>query len=904
MRRVLVLAVSLSAALRIFGAPQPAVFRLDGSVSFGETGFGLRPAVIGKGWAHAALVRPPQEIARKGDALCAHYKAETDSGKIADVDLSLSPAADGAVSLSVGFATRASQYVEAFMLAGVLPKRYVAGGGTYAAEGKPPKAYPASARQVQFRTTRLVCSASGAKDAVFAFAKPTTVVIRGTQEGSAELRFASVYHGDVKKGSTYDLGVTVALGEPLAPARQELSRIRAGEDWVTWTDAKDIEPGSALDFSSFGHCDAPAGKYGWLRNVDGHFEFEGRPGVPVRFAGVNFCGTMNYPTHEETDRIVRRLKAIGYNSIRLHHHDQGLVKGSEDNLTFNAESLDRLDYLVAKAIENGLYVTTDLYVSRDVTWRQMGFDRDGSPKDVPGGRWLFKLLIAFHDGAYANWLKFATAFMTHVNPYTGRRYADEPGMPLLSMVNEASYRMGWAALTKEACFREKWRAWAEEKVRADPGFAGGVDVSDPAKLDWNKLGRLGDTAPAAFMADNEAKNFARQLADMRALGTKALFTSINHLPHYAPNMAVRRRLYGYFDDHLYVDHPKFPVKAWRLPDAHENLNPLQDPECRLDKHAYMKIEGIPATMSEFNFCGPNDYRNMNGLLTGAFMSGQDLSAYWRFAYSHAITNMYDGVGRPGSFDVASDPLNCAAERLVLALYLRNDFKPFANRVTLVLPDDRAATRGAKMSQLFPEWRRAFTWKARVSCAFPGDVPAGAKTADFLSTCDAAEAPFALPDADGFAVDRAAGTVRLATERTCGVSIGKGVLSSGVLTADVRRGGPMTTVGLVSVDGAPLATSGRMVLLHLTDAQTDGALYADASRKLRLVGGKGPTVIRDGEVAVRLRLAAPERYAVYGLDAAGRRTGKVETAVENGELAFTAAVRGARGARIHYEITRE
>ena len=86
MRRVLVLAVSLSAALRIFGAPQPAVFRLDGSVSFGETGFGLRPAVIGKGWAHAALVRPPQEIARKGDALCAHYKAETDSGKIADVE--------------------------------------------------------------------------------------------------------------------------------------------------------------------------------------------------------------------------------------------------------------------------------------------------------------------------------------------------------------------------------------------------------------------------------------------------------------------------------------------------------------------------------------------------------------------------------------------------------------------------------------------------------------------------------------------------------------------------------------------------------------------------------------------------------------------------------------------------
>lgn len=680
--------------------------------------------------------------------------------------------------------------------------------------------------------------------------------------------------------------------------------VAAGEDWVAWNDVKDIVSGSALDFSEMGLADAPAGKYGWLRNVGGHFEFEGRPGVSVRFAGVNFCGSMNFPSHEETDRIVQRLKMLGFNSIRLHHHDAGLVMGASDGLTFNAVNLDRLDYLVAKAIANGLYITTDLYVSRPVAWRQMGVDRDGSPADMPGGRWLFKLLIAFDEGAYANWKAFATRFLEHVNPYTGRRYADEPGMPLLCMVNEANYRMGWIALTEQESFRAKWTSWAAEKARTDPGFADGVELSNPAAFKWNKLGRLGDTPPAAFLADVEATNFSRQLADMRALGAKALFTSVNHLPYYAPDATVKRNLYGYFDDHLYVDHPRYPGKAWSLPIAINNANPLQDLNCRLDKHAYMKIEGLPTTLSEFNFCGHNGYRGMGGLLAGAFLAGQDVSGYWRFAYSHASTNMYDHVGVPGTFDIALDPVNMAAERLSHLLYLRGDFKPFRRQVVAVLPDYRSATRKSQMSQLFPEWRQALTWKARVSCAVAGDVPQEATAYNLLDMSESSEPPVALPDSELISIDREVGTIRLVTERTCGVSTARGRLVAGALDVDVLSGGFATTVAISSLDRSPIRTSCRMLLTHLTDAQAEGTRFADETCKRKIATGAQPVLIRNGEVRITLEVDDPDEISVYALDASGGRTERVLTNVENGRLHFSACVRGTKGARICYELIRE
>ena len=49
------------------------------------------------------------------------------------------------------------------------------------------------------------------------------------------------------------------------------------------------------------------------------------------------------------------------------------------------------------------------------------------------------------------------------------------------------------------------------------------------------------------------------------IGAKALFTSLNHLPHHAPTHATRQKLYDYFDDHCYVDHPYWPSSRGTFP---------------------------------------------------------------------------------------------------------------------------------------------------------------------------------------------------------------------------------------------------------------------------------------------------------------------------------------------------
>ena len=97
-----------------------------------------------------------------------------------------------------------------------------------------------------------------------------------------------------------------ALGDAETNATQAAEQrpyvIEAGAGWVPITEHRDILEGSALDFSKAGFTDAPAGKYGWIRSVGGHFEFEKLPGRPQRFYGVNLCGTANFPDHDLADK--------------------------------------------------------------------------------------------------------------------------------------------------------------------------------------------------------------------------------------------------------------------------------------------------------------------------------------------------------------------------------------------------------------------------------------------------------------------------------------------------------------------------------------------------------------------------------------------------------------------------
>ena len=500
------------------------------------------------------------------------------------------------------------------------------------------------------------------------FAEDTYLAVQDDRKWakSFTLRIHLKGGGVLKAGKTYETAFAVG-GEKAELKYATAHAIRAGEDWLPLDYRKEVVAGSAADFSHFPFRDGPAGKYGWLKAKDGHFVFADRPDAPQRFWGVNFCGESTCPSHADAERIVTFLTRAGYNTMRIHHYERTLVKGSSDRLTPNPESLDNFDYFFAKAKAAGIYTTTDVYVSRNVAWRDVGFDRDGFV-DMS----VVKGLFLVHEPAFENWKAFARNLFTHVNPYTGLRYADDPAMPFVSLVNEGVFAWRRGIFDLEPT-RTAWKAWlAAERARDPkaypkaPADCLGATI-DNAKLAWEQ-------GLMAFMSDCEARFAVRARDYLRSLGVKALLTDWNCGP-YPVASAITNTL-DYVDMHFYVDHPEFLGERWALPVRMGNSNPDRARGAMglwTGKIAHQAK--MPYTISEWNFTAPNACRGAAGLLTGACTALLDWDAMWRFDYIGRGSDLDDGTTGLGYFGIVGDPFKTASERAGVLLYRRRELKP-------------------------------------------------------------------------------------------------------------------------------------------------------------------------------------------------------------------------------------
>ena len=304
---------------------------------------------------------------------------------------------------------------------------------------------------------------------------------------------------------------------------------------------------------------------------------------------------------------------------------------------------------------------------------------------------------------------------------------------------------------------------------------------------------------------------------------------------------------------------------------------------------------------------------------------QDWGGVWRFAYSHHVEYVADtAVRRPGFLDLASDPLSLSAERAALCLFLRGDMAPLPSEDRLALwVTDESALRDGKALSAAPPWRD-IAWSVRVaSCLSPDDAGATVLRREEVETAEpppgAAAHGHARPSELSLRLDRERGAFAIVTLRTCGGFAERGRIDAGPLTARLSPATP-TAIWASSLDGRPLPESRRILLAHLTDVQSDGAVFDDEALRVIREWGTRP-LARVGKADVELKLAFPpisnaqqssmpphvNPFQVFALSSSGARRFEVPVAFDSatGVLSFTASVRGEDGnAVLEYEIMRE
>ncbi len=868
----LLLALPAFAGWQAVVSPTGAVQLMSGETALGT----LSPGLFEAGWRYASL-SPAGGQAAEG---LVRGVIHAPGGGVVDTEVRYSAAAGG-VHLVYRLTPRGELHLNSLHVDLPIPLARVL-GGTFALDGVA-KPFPATLDKVGLAAgltsdVALVC-ADGSKLNLH-LAAPTPVLMQDDRQwgGGFSLRIGpqSVDAPAFPAGTPLVIDLTLTAPGGVALVVDGPVTLAAGPEWIPLDAEQEIVAGSALDFSHLVPWEAPAGKLGRVvANADGHFVFTDAPGKPVRFYGVNLCFTGQYLPHEQADLLATRLQRLGYNAVRVHHYESELVDRAAPGVALRADQLDKLDYLFAALKARGIYVTTDLYVSRPVPAAAV---YDGATGQL--GMDEFKYLVPVNARAYENYLTFARQLLGHVNPYTKLTWAEDPTLAWISLINENNTGnfLGGMTARGKADWAAAWTKWRTAQGLPDAPWTGNLD-----------------TDTSRFLAETEAVFMVRTRKVLREeLHCNALLTDCNSWSNPL-QLEGARTTYDYVDDHFYVSHPQFLENPWRIPSKSDPENPAAASVPGGRHNAFTRLVGKPFTITEFNYAAPYAYRGASGLLTGTLAALQDWDGLWRFAYSHWSGNLFQP--QPLSyFDLACDPLNQAAERATLCLFRRGDLTPAPHLTAITFTPESLRTAPAR--NLDPAWD-SLAWLTRVGT-------------EVLSAGQVSKADLSLPystDADPYArkmgtdaavvyvnlgwtkgaidlqkgkiidetgalhLDAAANTFTVDTPGTQGgfVSAGSTVHTS-LLNITVK--GTTATVWVSSLDGKPIKESTHLLITHLTDLQDTGATFNDRARTVLLNWGTLPYLVHAGMAEVTLLSTTFGAVHVWGLSPGGKRLGEI------------------------------
>jgi len=461
---------------------------------------------------------------------------------------------------------------------------------------------------------------------------------------------------------------------------------------------------SLADFSA--QVPAPAGTRGFLKTVGSHFVWQ--DGTRARFWGINVANTSLQESDANIVAMLHNFRAAGFNLVRLHHFDErgGIIDQTRpDSRHFNAARLKKLDFWIAKARENGLYVYLDL-----LDYRQF---KAGDKVENAGaiGR-SAKPYAVFDPRLIALQKEYARALLvTHRNFYTGRAYADDPTIVMLEIYDENGLFMRralWRSMPSpyQAHFQTLWNDWLlaqygtsdalrkawtkngqsalvqgeslEQKNIELPAMTWTPETLKPSERIYASSARKFDGA--RFAAEVHTRYFADMKAFLRdQLHIKVPLCATGRYDDL-PDLASQSKQLDFIGCNFYYDHPYWATgkPPWTVPSYYHGRNPIADlgEKSMAATLGLARVGGKPFVVREWNTCWPNTHRAAGILEAATFGAMQDVDAMILFVYETNPT------ARLGYFNVRSDPSRWGMAAMGGRIFMDGAVSPLKNRVVV------------------------------------------------------------------------------------------------------------------------------------------------------------------------------------------------------------------------------
>ena len=389
---------------------------------------------------------------------------------------------------------------------------------------------------------------------------------------------------------------------------------RADPGWFPFEPDHDAFTEDALlDLRSLNHH--VCGEKGPLRASGEHLVFSHEPDRPVKFWGSCVGSGTVLASKSAVDHFARRLAKRGLNLVRLHGAFHGGVEG--DRFAISDRFLDHFNYFVAALRRNGLYLMLNTYYDHFFAAGEDEVKRYGYKLGQHMPHWQF-----IHPEGQALWKRWVTRLLTARNPYTDLVNAQDPTIAFVQLVNEDNYF--WYTFRPYATIpapvmrhlEDRFRLWLERKygslekateawgpdgnvgkVRGDDLAAGRLGLISAGGLQRSGRNPQRRCDSAQFLTEDLSAVFASfQNVLKQNLGYGGLVNAGNWicankkvlepLDKYA-NLAcdmLDRHGYGWYKGPIRLQ------KSWAYGqgDLFRSLSPLRDPE------------GTPAMDTQYN----------------------------------------------------------------------------------------------------------------------------------------------------------------------------------------------------------------------------------------------------------------------------------------------------------------